>query len=37
MCNVKSTFLEVHVLIDDKKWPILHCARGDMNPKQLQA
>ena len=25
-----------HVLIDDKKWPVLHCARGGMNPKQLK-
>ena len=35
MCNVTSTFQEAHILISDKKWPVLLCARGSMNPKQL--
>ena len=35
MRHLTSAFQEACVLIDDKKWPVLHCARGGMNPKQL--
>ena len=30
-----TTFQEAHMLISDKKWLVLHCVRGGMNPKQL--
>ena len=35
MRNVTPTFQKAHVLIDDKKWPVPHCARGGMNPERL--
>ena len=32
MCHLIFAFQVVYVLIDDKKWPVLHCARGGTNP-----
>ena len=37
MRHLTSAFQEAHMLIDEKKWPVLHCARGDMNPASLIA
>ena len=32
-----STFQEAHMLINDKEWPVLHCARGGTNLASLIA